>query len=171
MVLFLVPNMLVTKRRNARSANIRRHLADAIDLLEVSVSAGLGLDVAWNMVADEIRRVSHVLADEMALTNLEIHLGSPRGIAMRNLVNRTDVKEIAMLVAVMAQSERFGTSIADALSTFAATMREGRSSRAEETAERLAVRMLFPMVLFIFPAIFVIAVGPAGMTIAEMMLK
>ena len=147
------------------------HLPDAIDLLEVCVSAGIGLDLAWNLVSDEIHRVCPMLADEMALTNLEIHLGSPQTVAMRNLAKRTGVQEISRLVAVLVQSERFGTSVADTLRTFAAAMREGRSARAEEAAERMAVAMLLPMILFIFPAVFVVVAGPAGIILAKMLSK
>jgi len=135
---FLLPDLILSSRQKARRMNIRHHLPDAIDLLEVCVSAGIGLDLAWNMVGEEIRRVCPMLADEMALTNLEIHLGSPQMIAMRNLAERTGVQEICRLVAVLVQSERFGTSIGDALRTFAVAMREGRSMRAEEAAERMA---------------------------------
>ncbi|MHC4718646.1 MAG: type II secretion system F family protein [Planctomycetota bacterium] len=170
-VLFLVPNLVVSVRRQKRRTDVRRHLPEAVDLLEVCVSSGMGLDMAWNLVGDEVRRVSTVLADEMALTNLEIHLGSPRMVAMRNLSERTGVQEIGSLVAVLVQSERFGTSVADALRAFASSMREGRATRASEEAERMAVRMLFPMVLFIFPALLIVLVGPAGMTLAKMLSK
>lgn len=98
---FLVPDLIVGSRRKARRQSIRQHLPNAVDLLEVCVSAGIGLDLAWNMVGDEIYRVCPVLADEMALTNLEIHLGSPQTVAMRNLAKRTGVDEIGRLVAVL----------------------------------------------------------------------
>lgn len=171
LAVFLAPDMVIASRQKARRMSIRHHLPDAIDLLEVCVSAGIGLDLAWNMVGDEIHRVCPTLADEMALTNLEIHLGAPQMAAMRNLAKRTGVQEIARLVAVLGQSERFGTSIAEALRTFAATMREGRSARAEEAAERMSVAMLLPMVLFIFPAVFVVVAGPAGITLAKIISK
>jgi tight adherence protein C len=165
---FLVPDLIINSRQKARCMSIRHHLPDAIDLLEVCVSAGIGLDLAWNMVTDEIHRVCPLLADEMALTNLEIHLGSPQTVAMRNLAKRTGVKEIGRLVSVLVQSERFGTSVADTLRTFAAAMREARSTQAEEAAERMAVAMLLPMILFIFPAVFVVVAGPAGIILAKM---
>jgi tight adherence protein C len=166
---FLLPDMIVSSRQKARRMSIRHHLPDAVDLLEVCVSAGIGLDLAWNMVGDEIHRVCPMLADEMALTNLEIHLGSPQMVAMRNLAERTGVDEIGRLVAVLGQSERFGTSVADALKTFAATMRESRSAMAEEAAEKMAVAMLLPMILFIFPAVFVVVAGPAGIVLMRIM--
>ncbi|MHC4982330.1 MAG: type II secretion system F family protein [Planctomycetota bacterium] len=166
-ILSFIPNFVVAMRRRSRTRNVRNHLPDAIDLLEVCVSSGMGLDMAWNMVANEIRSVSNLLADEMALTNLEIHLGSPRVTAMRNLAERTGVDDISSLVAVLVQSERFGTSVADALRTFATSMRQDRGMRAQEEAERMAVRLLFPMVLFIFPAVIIVLVGPAGLKLAK----
>jgi tight adherence protein C len=160
-VCFFIPDLAVGIARDRRRQNIRRHLPDAVDLLEICVSAGLGLDQAWNSVAEELRRVSPVLADEMELTNLEISLGASRAVAMRHMAERTGAEDISSLVALLVQSERFGASIVDALRTFATTMRETWSQRAEESAERMAVKMLFPMVLFIFPALVIIMVGPA----------
>jgi tight adherence protein C len=160
-VFFFVPDLAVGVARDRRRQNIRQHLPDAVDLLEICVSAGLGLDQAWNSVAEEIRRVCPTLADEMELTNLEISLGASRAVAMRHMAERTGAEDISSLVALLVQSERFGASIVDALRTFATTMRETWSQRAEESAERMAVKMLFPMVLFIFPALLIIMVGPA----------
>ena len=160
-ICFLVPNMVLGLRRRSRSQKIRRNLPDAIDLLEICVSAGMGLDMAWNAVAEEVRRVNPPLADEMELTNLEINLGSGRAVAMRHMAERTGAEEISSLVALLVQAERFGASIVDALTTFADTMREMRSSRAEEAAEKMTVKMLFPMVLFIFPPLLIVMVGPA----------
>src|SRR5205809_980064 len=107
----LLPNLAVTLRRRKRTADVRSHLPDAIDLLEICVSSGMGLDMAWNAVCDEFRGVSGILADEMALSNLEMHLGAPRADAMRNMAKRTGVEDISSLVATLVQSERFGTSV------------------------------------------------------------
>ena len=159
---FFLPNLFLRMLRQNRSRAIRNHLPDAIDLLEICVSAGMGLDMAWNAVCDEIRRVS---ADEMALVNLEVQLGASRTVAMRNMADRTGADELTSLVALLIQSDRFGTSIAEALRTFAASMRETRSSRAEEAAEKMAVKLLFPLVFFIFPVMLIVMVGPAGMTL------
>lgn len=169
LVVFMAPDLIVSSRQKARRMSVRQHLPNVIDLLEVCVSAGIGMDLAWNMVSDEIRRVCPILADEMALTNLEIHLGAPQAVAMRNLGKRTGVREIGRLVAVLVQSERFGTSVADTLRTFATTMRENRSALAEEAAERAAVAMLLPMILFIFPAVFVVVAGPAGIILVKIL--
>lgn len=160
-LLFFIPNLVVRARRDRRRNEIRAHLPDAIDLLEISVSAGMGLDAAWNAVADEARAVSDTLADEMALTDLEIHLGAPRAVAMRNMAQRTGAEEIVSLVSTLVQSERLGTSISDGLRTFAESMREARSNRAEEAAEKMPVKLLFPMILLIFPAVLIVIAGPA----------
>lgn len=162
-IFFFIPNLWVASRRRARQNEVRLHLPDVVDLLEICVSAGMGLDMAWNSVADEIRTVSEVMADEMALTMLESQLGAPRTAAMRHMAERTGAQELASLVALLVQSDRFGTSITDALRTFANSMREARSQRAEEAAEKTAVKLLFPLVLFIFPVMLIVAVGPTAL--------
>lgn len=158
---FFLPNIYLGLRSQARTAEVRRHLPDMVDLLEVCVSGGMGLDMAWNAVSDEVYSVSPLLADEMALTNLELHLGEERGTAIRHMAERTGAEDLSSLVAVLVQSQRFGTSVSDALRTFAASLRELRSQRAEESAEKMAVKMLFPMIIFIFPVVIIVAVGPA----------
>jgi tight adherence protein C len=158
---FFIPNLVVASRRSKRRGEIRRHLPDAIDLLEICASAGMGIDMAWNSVTEEVRAVSPTLADEMALTNLEIHLGAPRTDAMRHMAQRTGADELSSLVAVLVQSDRFGTSITEALRTFATSMRETRSQRAQESAEKMAVKLIFPMIIFIFPAAVLVMAGPA----------
>lgn len=165
--LSFLPNLYIAERRHQRCLEVRHHLPDAVDLLEISVSSGMGLDMAWNLVTHEIRHVSPRLADEMALTNLEIHLGEPRAQAMRHMVERTGADELNSLVAVLVQSERFGTSISEVLRVFANTLRELRSQRAEESAEKLAVKLIFPMVLLIFPAVLIVSVGPAFILLSQ----
>ena len=132
-----------------------------MDLLEICVSSGIGLDMAWNMVAEEIHHVSPVLGTAMDLSNFEIHLGTSRTDAMRNMAVRTGAEQLSSLAAILVQSERFGTSVATALEEFAAWMREERHLHAEEEAEKLPMKLLFPMALLIFPAILVVAIGPA----------
>ncbi len=163
-VVFLLPNLVIARRRARRRREISNHMPDAIDLLEICVSAGMGLDTAWNAVSDEIAVVCPTLADEMALTNLEIHLGAPRATAMRHMADRTGADDISSLVSTLVQSEKFGTSIADALKAFANSMREIRSARAEESAEKMPVKLLFPLVLFLFPAVLIVIAGPAVIT-------
>ncbi len=166
-LMFFVPNLFLGLRISQRQQEIRRHLPDAIDLLEICVSGGMGLDQAWIAVEDQVRPVSQELANEVALSNLEIHLGADRGTSMRHMAERTGADELNSLVAVLVQSERFGTSLTEALRAFTTNMRELRSQRAEESAEKMAVKMIFPMVALIFPVILIIAVGPAGITLAE----
>lgn len=167
--LFFVPNIFLWRKRVTRQTEMKSFLPDAIDLLEICVSGGMGLDMAWNVVTDEITQVSMPLGDEMALTNLEIHLGAQRSAAMRNMSQRTGCQEVASLAAVLTQTERFGTSIGEALRIFASTMRESRSQRAGEFAEKMAVKLLFPLIFLIFPAIFVVAAGPAALELIKVM--
>jgi tight adherence protein C len=167
LLLFFVPNLVVSSRHRRRRQEVRSHLPDALDLLEVCVSAGMGTDMAWNAVADEIRRVSPVLADEMALANLEMHLGAHRAEAMRHMAQRTGEQDLDSLAAILVQSERLGTSISDALEAFATSMREARKHRAQEAAEAMAVKLLIPMIIFIFPAILIVLIGPAAMRISR----
>ncbi|MGB6970393.1 MAG: type II secretion system F family protein [Methyloceanibacter sp.] len=167
--MFFLPNLAMYSHRRKRARKIRHHLPDALDLLDICVCSGMGLDMAWNVVAEEMRRVSTPLADEMALTNLEIHLGASRAAAMRHMGERTRAEEISSLVTVLVQSDKFGTSIVEALQAFADSMREERSLLAQESAEKAAVKLLFPMVLFIFPAVLIVLAGPAGIRLAEML--
>lgn len=167
MLLSFTPNWVVRYIRSRRTEEIRRNLPDAVDLLEICVSAGMGMDMAWNSVGDEVRNVCPRLAEEMALTNLEMHLGANRTVALRHMVDRTGADDLGSLVAVLVQSEKFGTSISDALKVFAASMREARSQRAEEAAEKMAVKLLFPLVLFIFPPVLMVLVGPAAIHLLQ----
>ena len=164
---FFLPNLVVELARQKRHREVRRCLPDAIDLLEICVSSGMGLDMAWNLITGEIRGVGPTLADEMALTNLEMHLGASRVDALKDMAERTGCDEVSSFATLLVQSERFGTSIADALRIFASSMREERSMRAQEAAEKTAVKLLFPMVCFIFPAMLVVLVGPAAVKLAE----
>jgi len=158
---FFLPNSVVRMQEKKRRDEIRSFLPDAVDLLEICVSSGIGLDMAWNMVAEEIHRVSPVLGNAMDLSNFEMHLGASRTLAMRNMATRTGAEQLSSLAAILVQSERFGTSVATALQEFAGWMREERHQRAEEEAEKLPMKLLFPMAFFIFPAIMVVALGPA----------
>jgi len=160
--------MYVDMRRRHRMTEVQQHLPDAVDLLEICVSAGMGLDMAWNSVTEEIRRVSPVLGDEMALTNLEVHLGAPRAEAMRHMAERTGSDDLTSLVSTLVQSERFGTAVSEALRSFAESMRESRMSRAAEAAEKLGIKMLFPMIGFILPSILIVMGGGAIIKIKQM---
>jgi len=160
-LLFFAPNIILAWRKSVRTREVQQRLPDAVDLLEICVSAGMAVDAAWKAVANESRRVSPVLADEMELTDLEVSLGVDRATAMRHMAQRTGADDISSLVALLVQAERFGSSIADALRIFARSLRQIQSTRAEEAAEKMAVKLLFPMVLFLFPALLLVLVGPA----------
>ncbi len=165
--LFFVPNFVVVMQLVKRRDEMKRHLPQAVDLLEICVSSGLGLDMAWRVVSDEIRQVSPILANAMLLTNFEMNLGASRVDAMRHMAERTGVNELSSLATILIQTERFGTSIAETLKIFANSMREARTHTAEENAEKMTVKLIFPMALFIFPAVLVTVAGPAIITIIE----
>ena len=158
---FFLPNLYILYRMKHRRDEIYRHLPEAVDLLEICVSSGLGLDMAWNIVADEIRQVSSVLSGAMSLANFEMHLGVSRIEAMKHMAERTGVDELKSLAAILIQTDRFGTSIAETLQVFAQSIREERNFAAQELAEKMSVKMLFPLILFIFPAVLIVMVGPA----------
>lgn len=164
-ILFFLPNFFVLIQIKKRKREIRHHLPEAVDLLEICVSSGIGLDMAWHIVSEEIRQVSTVLANAMSLTNFEINLGARRVDAMRHMAERTGAEELSSLATILIQTERFGTSIADTLKAFANSIREERNFAAEENAEKMAVKLIFPMVLFIFPAVIVTVAGPALITL------
>ncbi|MHC4842437.1 MAG: type II secretion system F family protein [Planctomycetota bacterium] len=165
--LFFIPNIVVLVKLRKRHNEIKQHLPVMIDLLEICVSSGIALDMAWNIVCDEIRHVSSVLANSMSLASFEMHLGSSRIEAMRNMSRRTGVDELSSLAAILIQTDRFGTSIADTLKIFAESMRQERSFSAQEAAEKMAVKLLIPMILFFFPAVLIVAVGPAIINITR----
>lgn len=167
--LFFVPNVLLRIRLRKRHDEISQHLPEAVDLLEICVSSGIGLGMAWNIVADEIQHVSPTLASAMTLTNFEIHLGVSRIDAMRHMADRTGVDQLSSLAATLVQTERFGTSISTALREFAISMREERFFTVEEKAEKMAVKLIIPMVLFIFPAVLITVAGPAVVAIYKTM--
>lgn len=164
---FVAPTFIVRSRIARRQKQMQKALPDALDLLVVCVEAGLGLNQAMVRVAEEIERVSPVLSEQVGLVNLEIRAGTPRDVAFRNLGDRTGVQDIKSLMAMLIQTDRFGTSIAQALRTHADTMRTKRRQRAEEAAAKTTIKLVFPLVLFIFPALFVIILGPALIQIFE----
>jgi tight adherence protein C len=167
---FFLPNLFVVHKEGKRRQEIQRYLPDVVDLLEICVSSGIGLDMAWNVVADEIHHVSAVLGTAMDLSNFEMHLGASRTEAMRNMATRTGADQLSSLAAILVQSERFGTSVAVALGEFASSMREERRMTAEENAEKMSVKMVIPMVLCIFPAVIVVTAGPAAINIVRTLL-
>lgn len=164
---YVLPTFFIRSRINRRQREMQKALPDALDLFVVCVEAGLGLNQAIMRVSEEIERVSPVLAEQLALVNLEIRAGTPRDEAFRNLGDRTGLQDIKSLMAMLIQTDRFGTSIAQALRTHSETMRTKRRQRAEEAAAKTTIKLVFPLVLFIFPALYVIILGPAVIQILE----
>ena len=158
---YVLPSMAVGRRVKKRQKEMQKALPDALDMLVVSVEAGLGLNQALVRVSEEIDRVSPVLSEQLALVNLEIRAGTAREEALRNLAERTGLQDISSLVGMLIQTERFGTSVAQALRVHADTMRTKRRQRAEEAAAKTTIKMIFPLVFCIFPALFVVILGPA----------
>jgi len=165
-----LPDLVLRWRIEKRKDRIQRALPDALDLLGVCVEAGIGLDQSLLRIGQESRLTSPDLSDELHRLNLEINAGQTRTQALRNLGHRSGVADLKALVAVLIQTDRFGTSIALALRVFSASMRTKRRQRAEEKAAKMAVKMIFPMVLFVFPSIFVVVVGPAVIKVAQDLL-
>jgi tight adherence protein C len=156
---------------DSRQKKLKKGLPDALDLLVVCVEAGQGLNAALKRVADDLRLANPSLAMELALVNLEINAGLEREQALRNLADRTGVDEIASLCSILIQSDRFGTSMANALRVQSDILRTNRRQKLEEKAAKTPVKLLFPLLLFIFPAIMVVILGPAAIRIMETMLK
>ncbi len=166
---WLVPQYYVKRRIRKRQLSLQRALPDTLDLLVVCVEAGLGLNQALVRVSDEIEHVSEIMSEELVLANLEIRAGTPRDEALRNLGERTGLGDLKSLTAMLVQTDRFGTSIATALRVHSDTMRTKRRQRAEEAAAKTTIKLVFPLVLFIFPAMFVVILGPAVLHILEQM--
>lgn len=163
---YLTPYLLkfITRRRQDR---IDKALPDVLDLLIVCMEAGLALQATINRVSDEVKTISKDLYKELQLTNAELRTGINREEALKNLGERTGVQNVNALVGLMIQSDRMGASIVQSLRTHAAFLRVQRSQKAEEKAAKMPVKILFPMLLFIFPAIFVVVIGPAAIQITK----
>ena len=158
---YVGPSLIIRMRTKKRQKEMQKALPDALDMLVVSVEAGLGLNQAMVRVAEEINRLSPVLSEQLALVNLEIRAGTGRDEALKNFADRTGLPDISSLTAMLIQTDRFGTSVAQALRTHADTMRTKRRQRAEEAAAKTTIKLIFPLVFCIFPAMFVVILGPA----------
>lgn len=167
---FMLPDLYVKWRRSSRQAALERELPDVLDLLVVCTQAGLGLDAAIDRVAEATASSCPTISGELRTMNLESQIGRPRAEVLHNFARRTGVEATRSLAAILIQSDRFGTSIAQALNTNADALRVKRRLRAEEAAGRAAIKMLFPLVFCIFPAIFVVLAGPAVMRLWENLL-
>jgi len=156
-----MPSFILSRMISNRKGRITRALPDALDLMVVCVEAGLGLNAALQRVGREMELVEPDLSEELAITNREIRAGKPRDEALRNLGDRTGVNDVKSLVAMLVQTDRFGTSIADSLRVFADSMRTKRRQRAEELVAKAAIKLIFPLLLCIFPALLIVLMGPA----------
>src|SRR5882762_5162129 len=158
---FMAPDMVLSKLISRRQQGIRQALPDALDLLVICMEAGLGIDQAMVRVGEEIRLTSPALADELQIISREQRAGKPRLEAWRSMAERVDIDFVRQFVAMLVQTERFGTPIANALGQFADALRTRRTQAAEEIAAKAGIKLLFPLVFLIFPSIFVVALGPA----------
>lgn len=168
---FYLPEIAVTFLKSARQQKIFLQLPDALDLLVVCVEAGLGLDAGMRRISEELSSSAPEVCNELATANMQLQMGKPRREVLHDLGVRSGVDDMRALVAILIQADRFGSSIAQALRVQSDSMRVKRRQLAEEKAQQTAVKMIFPLVLFIFPGIFVVLVGPAAIQIMENMLK
>jgi tight adherence protein C len=168
---FYAPDLWVRLAIARRQEMITDGFPDALDMMVVCVEAGMGLDQAIKRVADEMKLNYRIISEEFAQMNMELRAGRSRQDAMRNLAARTDVEDVKSLVTLLLQTDKFGTSVANALRVHSDTMRTKRRQRAEEMAAKLPVKMLFPLVLFIFPSLFVVLLGPGVIQIYRVLIK
>jgi tight adherence protein C len=161
------PNLALRQRLRERTREIFENFPDAADLMLVCVEAGLGLDAAMTKIAEEMTVKSPALAEELHLTNLEMRAGASRALSLRHLALRTGIEEIGTFATMLAQSDKFGTSIGESLRVFSEDLRHKRQVRAEEHAAKVPTKMLIPLVLFIFPSIIMVVLGPALIIIAR----
>ena len=157
---YLMPSFLLQRRITRRQENLRLSLPDALDLLVVSVEAGMGLDQAIQNVSKELAITHQELCDELGLVTLEMRAGKRRADALRHLADRTDEPELRKLVAILIQSDRFGTGVGESLRTHSDFMRVRRRQDAEERAGKVGVKLVFPIFFFILPSMLVVAAGP-----------
>jgi tight adherence protein C len=167
---YYAPALWLRKAINARKDAIQRAIPDALDLMVVCVEAGLGLDQAIARVGEEVKRAHPELSDELNLLALELRAGIIRREALKNLAHRTDLEEVRNLVAMLVQTDRFGTSIGQALRVHADAMRTTRRLKAEEMAAKLPVKLLFPLLFFIFPSMFIVLLGSAAIQMIRVLL-
>ena len=167
---YLMPDMWLTWRVRARQHKLRKALPDALDLLVICVEAGLGLDQALMKVSQDMRISHRELSEELQLVNMEMRIGKTRIDSLRELARRTGLDDIKALVAMLIQTERFGTSIAQSLRVYSDDMRVKRRQRAEEMSAKTSVKMVPPLVFFIFPALMVVILGPAIITLMRQLM-
>lgn len=167
---FYAPDVWARMRVRRRTRQLFEGLPDALDLMVVCVEAGLGLDAAIHRVGQEMRLTHKVLHEEFALVDFGLRAGQTRQAALRSLAQRTDLEELNSFVAVLIQTDRFGTSVAQALRVHADAMRLKRRQKAEELAMKIPVKLLFPLIFFILPSMFVVLIGPTIIRIVRILL-
>jgi tight adherence protein C len=167
---FFLPNLILLQRVAQRKREIFENFPDALDLLTICIEAGLGLDSALKKVADEIHIKSKVLFQELHLVLMELRTGYSREQALRNLATRTGVDEIEFFVAMLVQADRFGTSITDSIRIHSDNLRTKRKQKAEESAQKISLKLLFPLIFLIFPTLMLILAGPAILQIYRFLL-
>ncbi|WP_305041884.1 type II secretion system F family protein [Geoalkalibacter sp.] len=167
---FFLPSLVVGFLAGRRKQEIARALPDALDLMVVCVESGLGLDMTFKRVGEEVRPLSKALSDEFYLTTSEIRAGKARSESFRAMGTRTGVQEVNNLMTILVQSSRFGTSMAKALRVHADAMRVKRRQLAEEKAAKVSVKLVFPLIFFIFPALMIVIGGPAFIRIYRVLL-
>jgi tight adherence protein C len=158
---FYLPNLWLRLKVSRRAEQLSHGLPDALDLLVICVEAGMGLDAAINRVGEEMKLSNKAISEEFRLLNLELRAGKSRRDALRNLSLRTGLDDVNSLVTLLVQTEKFGTNVGQALRVHSDSMRTKRAQRVEELAAKLPLKLLFPTILFIFPALFVVILGPA----------
>jgi len=168
---FFLPQFLLESRIRSRRKAITRELPDVLDLLVIAVEAGLGLDQAVRRVADEVAVSSPTLGLEFNLVSLEMQAGIPRQMALKNLAQRCGVEEVGGLVAMLVQADRFGVSVGRSLRVHSDTVRTKRRQQMEEAAAKIPLKLLFPVLFMIFPAIMVVMAGPAVIRVSQSMLN
>ncbi len=168
---FYLPKYVVIKKTTARQRRITWALADMMDLMVVAVEAGLALNGALNRVGDELKGLHPDMHYELDLVNLEIRVGRSREDALRNLAERTGVDDIRSFVALLIQADRYGSSIAKAVRIFAESLRTKRRQRAEQASQKAALKLIFPLTLFLFPVIILVVLGPAILNLMDMLFK
>ncbi len=168
---FYLPRYVLHRKILGRQRRITWALADAMDLIVVAVEAGLGLNAALNRVGEELKGLHPDMHSEMELVNLEIRVGRSREDALRNLAERTGVDDIRSFVALLIQADRFGSSIARAVRIFAKSLRTKRRQRAEQAAQKAALKLLFPLTMFLFPVIILVVLGPALLNLSDVLFK
>jgi tight adherence protein C len=168
-IMFYIPSIVLFLLVRSRQQAIFLGLPDALDLMVVCVEAGLGLDQAMRKVSEEMKKTYPIVAEEFGLANLQLQMGRARNEVLHELGVRTGVADVRSLAGVLIQADKFGSSVAQALRVQSDSMRTRRRQLAEEKAAKTAVKLIFPLVLFIFPGIFVVLVGPAAVTMVKEM--